>query len=165
VTRKIRRVDVPINAEGSEPWRMIALRSMGSLEENLARFVSLFVIIRSRKLFNRKSKQPPGRNPQFIRMNLLPTITLARRDESMGPCVTRPENTQEMMTAWAKREVHCNTMEGTWTGLRNFLRAFRGVHKKYLAQYVAVFEWAHNLKRVTDDFLRLIMGPFIPVPI
>jgi transposase len=64
-----------------------------------------------------------------------------------------------------KREVHCNTMEGTWTGLRNFLRAFRGVHKKYLAQYVAVFEWAHNLKRVTDDFLRLIMGSFIPVPI
>jgi len=36
---------------------------------------------------------------------------------------------------------------------------------KYLAQYVAVFEWAHNLKRVTDDFLRLIMGPFIPVSI
>jgi hypothetical protein len=24
---------------------------------------------------------------------------------------------------------------------------------------------AHNLKRVTDDFLRLSMGPFIPVPI
>ena len=33
-----------------------------------------------------------------------------------------------------KREVHCHTMKGTWTGLRNFLRAFRGVHKKYLAQ-------------------------------
>jgi transposase len=28
------------------------------------------------------------------------------------------------------REVHCNTMEGIWTGLRNFLRPFRGVHKK-----------------------------------
>ena len=27
------------------------------------------------------------------------------------------------------REVHCNTMEGIWTGLRNFLRPFRGVHK------------------------------------
>jgi transposase-like protein len=27
------------------------------------------------------------------------------------------------------REVHCNTMEGTWTGLRNFLRPFRGVSK------------------------------------
>ena len=30
-------------------------------------------------------------------------------------------------------EVHCNTMEGIWTGLRNFLRPFRGAHKKYLA--------------------------------
>src|SRR5712692_1177459 len=56
-------------------------------------------------------------------------------------------------------EVHCNTLEGLWTGLRNFLRLFRGVHKKYLAQYVAMFEWAYNLKRVTADFLRLLMVP------
>jgi transposase-like protein len=55
------------------------------------------------------------------------------------------------------REVHCNTMEGTWTGLRNFLRPFRGVHKKYLAQYVTMFQWAHNLKRVTEQFLRTLM--------
>jgi len=55
------------------------------------------------------------------------------------------------------REVHCNTMEGTWTGLRNFLRPFRGVSKWYLAGYVAIFEWANNLKRVSDDFLRLIL--------
>lgn len=57
------------------------------------------------------------------------------------------------------REVHCNTMEGIWTGLRNFLRPFRGVHKKYLALYVAIFEWTHNLKRVTSDFLRCLMVP------
>jgi transposase len=57
------------------------------------------------------------------------------------------------------REVHCNTMEGIWTGLRNFLRPFRGVHKKYLALYVAMFEWTHNLKRVTLDFLRSLMVP------
>ena len=62
-------------------------------------------------------------------------------------------------------EVHGHTMEGIWTGLRNFLRPVRGVHKKYLAQYVAVFEWTHNLKRVTDDFLRMLMSGFIPKPI
>ena len=63
------------------------------------------------------------------------------------------------------REVHCNTMEGIWTGLRNFLRPFRGVHKKYLAQYVAMFEWAHNLKHVTGHFLRMLMIPrFIYLP-
>ncbi len=57
------------------------------------------------------------------------------------------------------REVHSNTIEGIWTGLRNFLRRFRGVHKKYLAQYVAIFEWEHNLKEVTGGFLRMLMEP------
>ncbi len=50
------------------------------------------------------------------------------------------------------REVHCDTMEGIWTGMRNFLRPFRGVNKVYLEQYVIMFEWAHNLKTVTDAF-------------
>jgi transposase len=56
------------------------------------------------------------------------------------------------------REVHCNTQEGLWTGLRNFLRPFRGVSKWYLAQYVAVFQWGHNLKQITDGFLRILLG-------
>lgn len=58
------------------------------------------------------------------------------------------------------REVHCNTMEGIWTGLRNFLRPFRGVHKNYLPHYVAMFEWAHNLIFATNNFLRILMIPF-----
>jgi transposase len=56
------------------------------------------------------------------------------------------------------REVHVNTQEGLWTGLRNFLRMFRGVNKKYLYQYVAVFEWGHNIKRVTPEFIRAMLG-------
>ena len=56
------------------------------------------------------------------------------------------------------REVHNNTIEGSWTGLRNFLRPFRGVNKIYLHQYLAVHEWAHNLKEVTLDFLRILCG-------
>ena len=31
------------------------------------------------------------------------------------------------------REVHCNTLEGLWTGLWEYLRPFRGVSKRYLA--------------------------------
>lgn len=58
----------------------------------------------------------------------------------------------------AVREVHCNTQEGLWTGLRNFLRPFRGVSKWYLAQYVAIFQRSHNIKRVTDEFLRTLLG-------
>ena len=55
-------------------------------------------------------------------------------------------------------EVHDNTLEGIWTGLRNHLRKFRGVNKAYLAQYVAVFLWAYNIKTVTDDYLRVLLG-------
>ena len=57
------------------------------------------------------------------------------------------------------REVHCNTTEGAWTGAQNFLRPFRGVHKKYLALYMAMFEWEYNLKWTTPDFLRALMVP------
>lgn len=63
------------------------------------------------------------------------------------------------------REVHNNTLEGTWTGLRNFLRPFRGVHKKYLDQYAAMFEWANNVKVATLEVLRSMFGvitPFAP---
>jgi transposase-like protein len=56
------------------------------------------------------------------------------------------------------REVHCNTGEGLWAGLRNFLRPFRGVAKRYLSQYVAMFEWAHNLKAVTAMFMERLLG-------
>jgi transposase len=58
------------------------------------------------------------------------------------------------------REVHCNTMEGTWTGLRNFLRPFRGVSKWYLAQYEAIFQWGYNIKSVTSEFLRILLGRY-----
>ena len=59
------------------------------------------------------------------------------------------------------REVHCNTMEGTWTGLMNFLRPFRGVSKWCVSQYVAMFQWGHNIKEVSDEFIRVMLraGP------
>jgi len=56
------------------------------------------------------------------------------------------------------REVHINTLEGLWTGLRNFVRPFRGVNKVYLYQYVAMFEWGYNVKRVTVAFVQALLG-------
>jgi transposase len=56
------------------------------------------------------------------------------------------------------REVHCNTQEGGWTGLRNFLRIFRGVSKHYLSQYVAIYEWKYVIKVATVEFLRALLG-------
>ena len=56
------------------------------------------------------------------------------------------------------REVHDNTLEGIWTGLRNYLRTFRGVSKWYLHQYVAMFEWGYNVKRVNAEFIGALLN-------
>jgi len=52
------------------------------------------------------------------------------------------------------REVHCNTCEGLNAALRTFLRPFRGVHKAYLACYVALFEALTNAKQMTAHIIR-----------
>ena len=56
------------------------------------------------------------------------------------------------------REVHANTSEGLWTSVRNFLRPFRGVHKRYLCQYVAMCEFNINLRRVTPKFISALVA-------
>ena len=55
------------------------------------------------------------------------------------------------------REVHVNSNEGGWTGLRNLLRPFRGVHKAYLSGYVAVQELAVNYKQVSPRIVFLLV--------
>lgn len=52
------------------------------------------------------------------------------------------------------REVYCNGCEGVGTGLRNFLRVFRGVYKKNLSCYVATFETMTNAKQFTASILQ-----------
>lgn len=41
-------------------------------------------------------------------------------------------------------EVHCNTVECTWSWLRQMVRTFRGISKVYLPLYVAQFEFLFN---------------------
>lgn len=55
------------------------------------------------------------------------------------------------------REVHTNTTEGMWSGLRTFLRPFRGVSKHFLSGYVAIHEFRVNLKRVTISFISALV--------
>ncbi|MCR4405430.1 MAG: IS1595 family transposase, partial [Anaerolineae bacterium] len=43
-----------------------------------------------------------------------------------------------------KCEVHCNTMECTWSWLRQMIRTYRGVSKVYLPLYVSQFEFLFN---------------------
>jgi transposase len=54
-------------------------------------------------------------------------------------------------------ETHTNSSEGLWTGLRNFLRPFRGVHKRYLHSYVAVHEFRVNLKAISPAFIASLV--------
>ena len=56
------------------------------------------------------------------------------------------------------REVHVNTIEGLWTSVRNFLRPFRGVHKRNLGQYVAICEFSINTKKVTPKFISALVA-------
>ena len=56
------------------------------------------------------------------------------------------------------REVHVNTIEGMWTSVRNFLRPFRGVHKRCLSGYIAMCEFSINLKRVTPSFISNLVA-------
>ena len=55
------------------------------------------------------------------------------------------------------REVHVNSNEGGWTGLRNFLRLYRGVHKAYLSGYAAIHEMAVNHKRVSPAIVSALV--------
>ena len=54
-------------------------------------------------------------------------------------------------------EVHCNSVEGMWTNVRNFLRPFKGVHKRYLFGYVAVCEFRRNLKHILPSFISQLV--------
>ncbi len=56
------------------------------------------------------------------------------------------------------REVHTNTAEGMWSGLRTFLRPFRGVHKRFLSGYVAIHEFRVNLKALSISFIAALVG-------
>lgn len=45
----------------------------------------------------------------------------------------------------------------TWKGLRYFLRPVRGVHKKYLLGYVAVYECRVNFKLVSPTLISALV--------
>jgi len=55
-------------------------------------------------------------------------------------------------------EVHTNSIEGLWTGLRNFLRPFRGVSKHFLSGYVAIHELRVNQKRISPEFIAQLVA-------
>lgn len=53
-----------------------------------------------------------------------------------------------------RREVHCNSCEGSGASVRTYLRRFRGVRKDYLADYCACYETMYNAKRISPDVIQ-----------
>jgi hypothetical protein len=51
------------------------------------------------------------------------------------------------------REVHGHTCEGAGAACRTYLRAFRGVHKRYLHLDMATYEALVNTTRVTPQLI------------
>lgn len=54
-------------------------------------------------------------------------------------------------------DVYCNTTEGMWTDVPNFLHPFIGVHKKNLTGYIALFELRCNLKPISPSFIAQLV--------
>lgn len=99
--------------------------------------------------------------------------TFAYTDEydSYNTCDRWRSTVSHGLKEWARdddgdgwREVHTNTIEGLWTGLRIFLAPFRGVSKHFLSGYVAIHEFRVNLKRITPTFIARLVAfhPFYP---
>ena len=53
-----------------------------------------------------------------------------------------------------RREVHGNSCEGAGAAPRTYLRAFRGVYKRYLHLYVATYDTMIHAKQVTPELSR-----------
>lgn len=53
-------------------------------------------------------------------------------------------------------EVHCNSVEGSWSLLRHFLRGFRGVNKINLKYYVRLYEYLFNARTENRDPYQMI---------
>ena len=69
-------------------------------------------------------------------------------------------------------EIHVNTMEGTWSLLRSWLRPHRGISQEKLPLYLGFFEFVHNARRRGKALLgalvaALVVGwapaPWIPI--
>ena len=100
---------------------------------------------------------------RIIRASIPARSTLLFTDEATNYSGLHPHHGTvcHALHEWARdgdgdgvREVHCNSCEGAGAALRTYLRVFRGVHKYYLAEYVATFETLLNAKAISPAVVR-----------
>jgi transposase-like protein len=63
-------------------------------------------------------------------------------------------------------EVHVNTLEGSWSLLRSWLRPHRGISQERLPLYLGFFEFVHNIRRrgkaLLGSLIELLVAPRNP---
>ena len=134
------------------PYRFRVVRRA---EEDKA--VRLGLIVRLHA-FGGNYSQTRWTRPGFVTLSLddfTPAIPLPGHEHSfwfgyrehLGRCYLAGE--------YARGEVHCNTMECTWSWLRQMVRTYRGISKVYLPLYVAQFEFFYN-RRHKDTWNRTL---------
>ena len=58
-------------------------------------------------------------------------------------------------------EVHVNTLEGTWSLLRSWLRPHRGISQAKLPLYLGFFEFVHNARRRGRALLGALVAALV----
>ena len=58
-------------------------------------------------------------------------------------------------------EIHVNTMEGTWSLLRSWLRPHRGISQEKLPLYLGFFEFVHNARRRGKALLSALVAALV----
>lgn len=58
-------------------------------------------------------------------------------------------------------EIHVNTMEGTWSLLRSWIRPHRGISQEKLPIYVGFFEFVHNARKRGKTLLKELLSTII----
>ena len=77
-----------------------------------------------------------------------------RRSATLGA------NTRATRMATAS-EIHVNTMEGTWSLLRSWLRPHRGISQEKLPLYLGFFEFVHNARRRGKALLGALVAALV----
>ena len=58
-------------------------------------------------------------------------------------------------------EIHVNTMEGTWSLLRSWLRPHRGISQEKLPLYLGFFAFVHNVRRRGKALLGALIAALV----
>jgi transposase len=58
-------------------------------------------------------------------------------------------------------EIHVNTMEGTWSLLRSWLRPHRGISQEKLPLYLGFFQFVHNARRRGRALLSALVATLV----